>query len=133
MNKPFSCFGVHGHYTHECPLLPQMHQMWETQVASRGQQSPQNLVPPHPVMLTNPFPQQGFVAAQPQLGQATHLPQPSSLSDYQILMMNFDEVNPSNINLQTLSHPYDKPSTSLVVESKTKVSTEPLMTRNGPL
>ena len=23
MNKPYACYGVHGHYTHECPLLPQ--------------------------------------------------------------------------------------------------------------
>jgi len=72
MNKPCACCSVHGHYTHEYPLLPHMHQMWVAQETSRGQppmrQLPQNLVPPQPVVLTNHFPPQGFVAAQPQLG-----------------------------------------------------------------
>ena len=48
-------------------------------------------------------------------------------------MMNFYEVNPSHINLQTWSRQYDKPSTSSATESKTKVSIEPLMTPNDPL
>ena len=78
-----------------------MHQMWEAQEASRGQQLPQNPTLSQPVVLTNPFPQQGFIAPQPQLGQATHPPQPFGPGDCQILMMNSDEVNPSNINLQT--------------------------------
>ena len=103
MNKPCACCGVHGHYTHEFPLLRQMHQMWEAQAASKGQQSPRNHVPSQPIMLTNPFPQQGFVATQPQLGQASHPPQPSHPHDYQILMMNSDEFNPFNINPQTQS------------------------------
>jgi len=46
--------------------------------------------------------------------------------------MNSDEVNPSNINLQTQSRQYDKPSTSSAIESKRKVPTKPLMTPNGP-
>jgi len=57
MNKPCACCGVHVHYTHECPLLPLMHQMWEAQATSRGQQLPQNPMPSQPVVLTNPFPQ----------------------------------------------------------------------------
>ena len=40
-----------------------------------------------------------FVAAQPQPSQAAHLPQPSGPSDYQILIINSNEVNPSHINL----------------------------------
>jgi len=37
-----------------------MCQMWESQAASRGQQSPQNLEPYQLEVVTNPFPQQGF-------------------------------------------------------------------------
>jgi len=74
MNKPCACCGVHGHYTHECPPLPQMRQMWEAQEASRGQQLPQNLAPSQLEMLTNTFPQQGFCVAQPHLGQTAHPP-----------------------------------------------------------
>jgi len=84
-------------------------------------------------VLTNPFPQQGFVVAQPQLGEAAHLPQPSSPDDYHILMMNSDEVNPSNINLQTQSCQYEKPATLSATESKTNISVEPLMPPNDPL
>jgi len=47
--------------------------------------------------------------------------------------MNFDEVNPSNINLQTQSCQYEKLSISSATESKTKVSIEPLTTPNGLL
>jgi len=47
--------------------------------------------------------------------------------------MNFDEVNPSKINLQTWSCQYDKPSTSSTIESKTKAFIKPLTTPNGPL
>ena len=85
------------------------------------------------VVLTNPFPQQGFVATQPQPSQAAYPPQPSSPSDYQILMMNSNEVNTSNINLQTRSHQYDMPSTSCASETKTKAFTKPLTTPNGLL
>jgi len=36
-NKSYACCQLFGHYTHECPLLPQMHHAWEVQVAaSRG-------------------------------------------------------------------------------------------------
>lgn len=48
-------------------------------------------------------------------------------------MMNIDEVNPFDINLQTQSHQYDKPSTSSATDSKIKSSTKPLTTPNGPL
>lgn len=48
-------------------------------------------------------------------------------------MMNFDEVNPSDINLQVQSHQYEKPSTSSATESKRKESAEPLMTPHGLL
>lgn len=51
-----------------------MRQMWEAQVASRGQQLPQNPAQNQLAMLTNPFPQQGFVPAQPHPGQAAHPP-----------------------------------------------------------
>lgn len=33
-NKIYSGCGVYGHYTHDCPLLTQMRQLWETQAAS---------------------------------------------------------------------------------------------------
>lgn len=48
-------------------------------------------------------------------------------------MMNSDEVNPFDINLQTRSHQYDNPLTSSAIESKTKISAEPLMTPSGLL
>ncbi|MCY6488106.1 hypothetical protein, partial [Actinobacillus pleuropneumoniae] len=60
-NKPCACCGVHGHYNHDCPLLPQMFQMWEAQATSRCQlpmqQLPQNPTSSQLAMLTNPFPQ----------------------------------------------------------------------------
>lgn len=34
MNKLCACCGVHDHYTYECPLLPNMCQIWEAQVGS---------------------------------------------------------------------------------------------------
>lgn len=67
------------------------------------QQSRQNPALSQSDILTNPFPHQGFVAAQPQQGQVVHPPQPSGPSDYEILMMNSEEVNTSDINLQTRS------------------------------
>lgn len=48
-------------------------------------------------------------------------------------MRYYDEVNPSNINIQTWTHQYEKPSTSSATESKTKVFVEPLMIPNGHL
>ena len=76
-----------------------MRQMWEAQAASRGQQSPQNLTPSQLEVLINIFAQKVFFSSQPQPGEASHPPQPSGPADYQILMMNSDEVNPSDINL----------------------------------
>lgn len=69
MNKKFSCCGVHGHYTHDCPLLPQMRQLWEAKVVSRVHQ-PTTSLPPYtpPTQLnvfTDSFPQKGYVVAQP--------------------------------------------------------------------
>lgn len=90
-------------------------------------------MPPQLEVLKNPFPQQGFVVAQPQPGQEIHLPKPFGLRDYQILMMKYDEINPSNINLKSRSRQYDNPSISFAAESKTKVSDTPLTTLNGPL
>lgn len=97
------------------------------------QQLPQNPMPSQPKVLTNHFPQQGFVVSQPQRGQAARLPQPSGPGDYQILMTNSDEVDTSDVNLQTQSCQYDKPSTSSSTESETKASTEPLKIPNGLL
>jgi len=37
--------------------------MWEAQAASRGQKSPQNPMPSQLAVLTNPFPEQEFVAS----------------------------------------------------------------------
>jgi len=48
-------------------------------------------------------------------------------------MMNYDEVNPFDINLQTRSQQYDKPSNSSSTESKAKASIEPPTTPNGSL
>lgn len=59
---------------HEYPLLPHMRQMWEAQATFRGQKLPQNPTPSQLAVLTNTFPQQGFVASQPQPGQAAHPP-----------------------------------------------------------
>ena len=47
--------------------------------------------------------------------------------------MNYDEVKPFDINLQTQSGQYDKPSTLFTTESKTKSSPKPVMTPNGLL
>jgi len=108
--------------------------MWEAQATSRGQlpmqQLPQNPTTSQLVVLTKTFPQQGFVTSQPQQSQVAHLPQLSGLGDYQIVMMNSNKVNPSDINLQTRSHQYDKPLTFSASETKTKASTKPLMTQN---
>lgn len=52
-------------------------------------------------MLTNPFPQQGYITAQPTQGQASQPAPPPSQRDYQILMMNSDEVIIEQVNLQT--------------------------------
>ena len=69
--------------------------MWETQVASRGQQAspfvPPNAAPSQLTVFTNPFPQQGFMATQPPKGQAASQNPPSGTSGYQILMMNSDQ------------------------------------------
>lgn len=74
MNKPCSCYSVFGHYTHECPLLPQICQAWEAQETTSSQ----------PIVLINPFLDQGYVAAQPTQGNA--VPQPSQFGEnnYQI-------------------------------------------------
>jgi len=69
-NKSCACCLFFGHYTHQCPLLPQMHQEWEDQtIASRRPQpiSTPTLPPSssqHEV-LTHPFHHQGYVASQP--------------------------------------------------------------------
>ena len=48
-------------------------------------------------------------------------------------MMNSDKVNTSDINLQTQLGQYGKPFNLSAIESKTKASTKPLTTPNGPL
>lgn len=96
------------------------------------QQPPHNTMSSQLAMLMDPLPH-GFVVAQPQQGKTTHPPQPSSLGDYHILMMNSDEVSTFDVNMQTRSHQYDKASTSSETKPKTKESTESLMTSNGPL
>lgn len=67
MKKPCACCNAYGHYTHQCPLLPHMYQVWEAQaVSSRG---PQPIAPPppsatsQPIVLTNHFPHQGYLVA----------------------------------------------------------------------
>ena len=57
-------------------------------------------------MLTNPFPQQGFVATQLLEGQVATQPSPSSTSDYQILMMKYSQPITIDLNLQTQSRQY---------------------------
>jgi hypothetical protein len=62
-NKPCTSCGVYGHYTHECPLLPEMHHMWEEVEATKHANS--QPTPPsssQPIVLRNPFPTQGFVS-----------------------------------------------------------------------
>ena len=48
-------------------------------------------------------------------------------------MMNSNKVNTFDVNLQTWSCQYEKPSTSSATNTKTKEYTEPLTTPNGPL
>jgi len=48
-------------------------------------------------------------------------------------MMNSKEVNTKQVNLQTQLHQYDKAPTKSVIESRTKVFTEPLSSPNGTL
>ena len=84
-------------------------------------------------VFTNPFPQQGFVATQSPDGQEGTQPSPSGSSDYQILMMNFDQPLTVNLNLQTRSRQYPKPPAPSVPESPSSGSTEPLLTSSGPL
>ena len=111
--------------------------MWETQVASQGQQAspsvPPNAFPIQLAVFTNPFPQKGFMATQPPEGQAATQPPPSGTSDYQILMMNFDQPITIDLNLQTRSRQYNKPPTMSTPEPPSSGSTEPLLTTNGPL
>ena len=60
-NKPCSCCGVYGHYTHDCPLLPQLRQMWDSQATNRGKNSSPTIPPTpatsQPTVFTDPFPQ----------------------------------------------------------------------------
>lgn len=73
-----------------------MQQVLEAQATSRGSQP---IVPPPPlassqlVVLSNPFPHQGYIAAQPTQGQATQPTPPSGHHEYHILMVNYNEIN----------------------------------------
>lgn len=79
-----SCCNVYGHYTHEFPLLPQIHKVWEAQPIAPP------LLPASSqlTMITDPFTHQGYPTDQPTPSQATLLPPPSGCHDYHILMMN---------------------------------------------
>ena len=122
---------------HDCPILPQMKQMWESQVVLQGHQAspsvPPSPTPSQPAVFTNPFPQQGFVATQPPEGQAATQPTPSGTSDYHILMMNSDQPITVDLNLQTRSCQYNKPPAMSATETPSSEPTEPLSTPNGPL
>ena len=137
MNKPCSCCSVYGHYTHDCPLLPQMQQMLESQATLHRQHAspsiPPNAAPTQPVVFTDPFPQQGFVATQPPTGQVATQPSPSATSDYQILMMNSDQPLTIDLNLQTWSRQYPKPFAPFVPKSPSSGCTESPLTPNGSL
>ena len=114
-----------------------MKEMWESQETLQGKKAspsvPPSDAPSQPVVLSNPFPQQGFVATQPPEGQVATQPLPSGTSDYRILMMNSDQPLTVDINLQTWSRQYNKPPATSVPELPSSVSTEPLSTPNGPL
>ena len=103
----------------------------------RGQHAsptvPPNAATSQLAVFTDPFPQQGFVAAQPPNGQVATQASPFGSSDYQILMMNSDPSPTIDLNLQTRSRQYPKPSTQSPSESPSSGSTEPLSTSNGPL
>ena len=68
----------------------------------RGQQAIPS-IPPSPTpsqlaVLTDPFPQQGFVATQPPEGQVATQPLPSGSPNYHILMMSSDQPSqPSSL------------------------------------
>lgn len=103
MNKPYACCRLYGHYTHECPLLPQMRQAWEAQeTSSRG---PKPIAPPspppssQPFVIINHFPHKGYIATQPTQGNETPPPTQSGWNNYQIIMMNTNEVNTEQFNL----------------------------------
>ena len=51
------------------------------------------------IVLTNPFPRQVYLDSQPRQGQATPPDPPSGHHNYQILMMNYDDVNTVQVNL----------------------------------
>ena len=114
-----------------------MWQMWESQVALQGQQAspsiPSSAMPSQLVVLTNPFPHQGFVATQRLEGQVATQPLPFGTSDYQIIMMKSAQPLSIDINLETWSRQYNKRPTMCVPELPPLVSTKPLSTPNGPL
>ena len=95
--------------------------------------TPPNVATTQPVVFTDPFPQQGFVAAQPPDGQVTTQPSSSGSSNYHILMMNSDPSPTVTLHLQTWSRQYPKPPAQSAPESPSSGSTEPLSTSNGPL
>ena len=130
MYKPCTYCNIYGHYTHECPLLPNMHQTWVTQEAtSRGKQPIAPPPPPassQPNVLTNHFPHQGYLVVQPTQSHVAPKALPSSHNDYHILMMNSDEFNTEKVNLRTQLCQYDKPPAKSVTESQPQFSTDPL-------
>ena len=111
--------------------------MWESQATLRGQHAsphaPPNVATTQPAVFIDPFPQQGFVAAQPPDEQVTTQPSPSGSSNYQILMMNSDPSPTVDLHLQTRSRQYPKPPAQSAPESPSSGPTKPLSTSNGPL
>ena len=94
---------------------------------------PPNTATSQPVVFTDPFPQQGFMATQPPHAPVTTQHSPSGSSDYQILMMASDPPLTVDLNLQTRSRQYSTPPVTSVSESPSSGPTEPLLTPNGPL
>ena len=120
------------------PFYEGICQPWEAQViSSRG---PQPITPPppppassQPVVLTNPFPHQGYMVAQPTQSNVNPQPKQSGQNNYQILVMNYEEVNTKLVNLQTQSCQYEKPLTKSATNYQPKVSTELMSLSNGTL
>ena len=108
-----------------------MRQIWESQATVRGQHSsptvPPNAATSQPVVFTDPFPQQGFVATQPPHAPVTTQPSPSGSSNYQILMMTSDQPLTVDLNLQTRSRQYSMPPAPFILESSYSGPRDPMV------
>lgn len=109
-----------------------MHQSWGAQTTNSRWPQPidQPRLPSslRSAILTNSFPHQGYVVTQPALNPLATQPSQYRNNNYQILMMNSEDIN-----LQTHSYQYDNFPDTSTTDSQPKSSTEPLSSPNGTL